>query len=117
MNKTIFCDNDCTLLKHYGGLHPIFISQPLALPNVHKCIAAWKDKDYTIVLTTGRPESMRDMTVQQLAYAGIFYDKLITGLPRGPRVIINDTKPDCDVTATAINIPRNQGFSQEHFEI
>ena len=117
MNKTIFCDIDGTLLRHYGGLGPIYGNKPVALPNVLQCIANWKDKDYTIVLTTGRPDSMRDITIKQLDYVGIFYDKLITGLPRGPRVVINDTKPDCDVTATAVNVQRNKGFSQEHFEI
>lgn len=117
MNKTIFCDIDGTLLQHHGGLHPIYTEKPVALPNVLQCIATWKDKDYTILLTTGRPESMREMTVKQLEYVGIFYDSLIMGLPRGPRILVNDTKPDCDITATAVNVERNVGFSEEHFSL
>ena len=36
MNKTIFCDIDGTLVKHHGGLGPISVSKPVALPNVLK---------------------------------------------------------------------------------
>ena len=83
MNKTIFCDIDGTLLKHHGGLYQITQSKAILLPNAIGCIKAWKDKDYRIILTTGRPESMRDLTVEQLREVGIFYDMLIMGLPRG----------------------------------
>jgi len=117
MNKTIFCDIDGTLLKHHGGLYQITQSKAILLPNAIGCIKAWKDKDYRIILTTGRPESMRDLTVEQLREVGIFYDMLIMGLPRGERIVINDCKPDRTITATAINIPRNEGFTEEHFII
>jgi len=48
---------------------------------------------------------------------GIFYDILIMGLPRGERIIVNDSKPDGTKTATAINLVRNKGFTEEHFLI
>ncbi len=109
MNKTIFCDIDGTLLKHHGGLYPITQNEPEILPDVIDVISTWKGKDYKIILTTGRPESMRKLTVDQLNSVGIFYDMLIMGLPRGERIVINDTKPDGTKTARAINIERNEG--------
>ena len=74
MNKTIFCDIDGTLLKHHGGLHQITQNEPELLPNVIDVISIWKAKDYKIILTTGRPESMRQLTIDQLNNFGIFYD-------------------------------------------
>tara|TARA_R100000084_G_scaffold109409_1_gene76401 strand:- start:3097 stop:3450 length:354 start_codon:yes stop_codon:yes gene_type:complete len=115
MNKTIFCDIDGTLLKHHGGLYPITQEKPELLPNVIEAIVSWKNKDYKIILTTGRPESMRKLTIDQLNTTGIFYDMLIMGLPRGERIVINDCKPDRTSTAKAINVPRNSGFTAEHF--
>tara|TARA_B110000211_G_scaffold231388_1_gene292902 strand:+ start:1087 stop:1437 length:351 start_codon:yes stop_codon:yes gene_type:complete len=112
--KTIFCDIDGTLLKHHGGLHPIMSEKPVILPNVIKSLARWSANDYTVILTTGRPESMRPLTIKHLEQVGIFYDQLIMGLSRGPRVLINDTKPNCNVTASAINVERNTGLSEEH---
>ncbi len=109
--KTIFCDIDGTLLKHHGGLYPITQNKPELLPNAIEAIVSWKNKDYTIILTTGRPESMRELTVEQLSGFGIFYDMLIMGLPRGERIVINDKKPDGTKTAGAINIERNEGIS------
>ena len=117
MNKTIFCDIDGTLLKHHGGLYPITQNEAEILPNVIDAISVWKGKDYKIILTTGRPESMRELTVEQLSSFGIFYDILIMGLPRGERIVINDSKPNGTKTATAINIERNKGLTEEHFLI
>jgi len=117
LNKTIFCDIDGTLLKHQGGLYPITQNKPELLPNVIDTISTWKEKDYKIILTTGRPESMRKLTVEHLDSVGIFYDILIMGLPRGERIIVNDSKPDGTKTATAINLVRNKGFTEEHFLI
>ena len=57
-------------------------------------ILEWNKKGYTIILTTGRRESNRELTIKQLQEAGIFYDQLIMGVGRGPRVVINDLKPD-----------------------
>lgn len=117
MNKTIFCDIDGTLLKHRGGLHEITQNGAELLPNVIHAISIWKGNDYKIILTTGRPESMRELTIEQLNSVGIFYDMLIMGLPRGERIIINDSKPDRTKTAAAINLERNKGFTEEHFLI
>ena len=61
----------------------------------------WDSKGYNIILVTGRKESMRKQTIEQLSDAGIIYDQLIMGIGGGSRVLINDFKKDSDVpTAT-----------------
>lgn len=63
--KTIFCDIDGTLLSHQGTLSCISEEQKV-LPGVHEKFDEWSFKNYTIILTTARPESMREMTIKQL---------------------------------------------------
>lgn len=113
--KTIFCDIDGTLLKHTGD---ILLNMKLneVLPNVNQTIRQWDRNNYRIILTTGRKESTRQQTVDQLKAAGIIYDQLIMGLPNGPRVLINDKKEKgIDNTAYAVNLVRNEGL--EHLDL
>jgi hypothetical protein len=63
-----------------------------------------------IILTTARPEGVRASTERQLHEAGIFYDQLVMGLPTGPRVLVNDAKPDGMKTAHAVNLVRDTGI-------
>lgn len=60
-DKTIFCDIDGTLLKHHGDgcLYKAMKNPPELLPNVIETIDRWKYNEYRVILTTGRPESMR----------------------------------------------------------
>ena len=53
---------------------------------------------------------MRKSTERQLRKAGVIYDRLIMGIGGGPRVLINDLKPDREGnTAIAINLKRDIG--------
>ena len=66
---------------------------------------------YTIILTTGRKEGLRDVTKKQLLELGIIYDQLIMGIGGGIRVLINDKKINTESqTAIAINLERNEGI-------
>ena len=108
--KTVFCDIDGTLLRHTGD---IVLNTKLTevLPNVNQTIRQWDRNNYRIILTTGRKESTRQQTSDQLKAAGIVYDHLIMGLPNGPRVLINDKKENgVDNTAYAVNLVRNGGL-------
>jgi hypothetical protein len=109
--KTIFCDIDGTLVTH--GL-PTENTSPLKalylLPGTIEKLSEWDAKGYNIILTTGRRESMRKATEEQLADLGIFYDRLIMGIGGGDRIVINDCKPDGRQTAFAFNIKRNEGI-------
>ena len=108
---TILLDIDGTLLKHWGSLEELMSNTAEILPGVKKKFQEWSLKDYNIILTTGRRESMREFTEKQLEDNNIFYDQLIMGFGRGPRVIINDTKPDSNIkTAIGITVERNKGL-------
>ena len=115
-NYTIFCDLDGTLWEQGD---PTEIAKPGYQPKIiHGSvdkIREWDSKGFKIILTTGRKESLRDVTVKQLSYAGIVYDQLVMGLPRGKRILINDSKPDMIDTAEAIVVTRNKGI--ENIEI
>lgn len=110
--KTIFCDIDGTLVEHATPYHA---SQPTHNLNIIdgtiEKLLEWDRLGYNIILTTGRKESLRTQTTDQLSRAGIFYDKLIMGIGGGERVLINDLKPNSDrETATAICLKRNEGI-------
>ncbi len=108
--KTIFLDIDGTLINHTNILTEQLKDAQLLDGTIEKLIE-WDRKGYNIILTTGRRESMRAKTEEQLSNLGIFYDKLIMGIGGGSRIIINDRKPNSsDDTCFAINIDRNKGI-------
>ena len=109
--KTVFCDIDGTLLPHTGNILEN-LQTTSVLPHVLESIRKWDKMNYRIILTTGRQESTRRQTEQQLMNAGIVYSDLIMGLPNGSRVVINDKKPNgIENTCYAINVPRNEGLA------
>jgi hypothetical protein len=109
--KTIFCDIDGTLIEHVGDITKNHNGTSI-LNNVKETIQKWDRLNYKIVLTTGRKESTRKQTEEQLAECGIVYDQLIMGLPNGDRVLINDRKTGSPRnTAYAVNLVRNEGMA------
>ena len=107
---TIFCDIDGTLVKHAPLTDSAKKTHKLELlPGTIEKLTEWEKNGYRIILTTGRKECTRTATEQQLQEAGIFYDQLIMGVGRGPRIVINDIKPDGMLTAYSINLVRNLG--------
>jgi len=111
MKKTIFIDIDGILVEHKGNLSKQILSKIKLLPGTLEKLNEWEGEGHRIILTTGRKESMRKFTEEQLLKLGIFYDQLIMGLNRGERIVINDSKPNNDVvTASAIQIERNVGI-------
>tara|TARA_R100001163_G_C4958742_1_gene123453 strand:+ start:86 stop:451 length:366 start_codon:yes stop_codon:yes gene_type:complete len=111
--KTIFCDIDGTLVKHYSPLEttkPDFKMD--ILPGTLDKLIEWDKKGYNIILITGRREGARKETERQLREIGVIYDKLIMGIGGGMRYIINDRKPNGVIDyAHAINLTRNEGIS------
>lgn len=114
---TIFCDIDGTLIKHVGGVsQQIKVYEHELLPNTIEAINTWDKLGYNIILTTGRKESMRQLTENQLTNLGIVYDQLIMGIGGGTRIIINDRKPNIEKnTCHAINVIRNKGIKYYDF--
>lgn len=114
--KTVFCDIDGTLLEHTGSIQDNLF-KPTLLPNVVETVRQWDKLNYTIILTTGRQESTRKRTEEQLLSMGIVYSHLIMGLPNGPRVILNDKKTrGVENTAYAVNLVRNQGLENVNLD-
>lgn len=112
MRKVIFLDIDGTLLLHRNlGLSGILTEEPTMLPNVLKKLNEWEAKQYRIILVTGRSESMRRFTEEQLQSLGIFYSALIMEVT-GDRILVNDKKPDGREAAFAINLDRNKGIGE-----
>jgi hypothetical protein len=110
--KTIFCDIDGTLIQHIGNLTDALLGNQKVLEGTIETLNTWERKGYRIILTTGRKESMRQVTEKLLSDLGIFYDLLIMGIGGGDRIIINDKKPDSDDnTCMAYNLIRNQGIN------
>ena len=109
--KTIICDIDGTLVKHEIPTKNTSPNKQLELlPGTVEKLSEWDAKGYNVILITGRRESMRRATEEQLARLGVFYDQLIMGIGGGDRILINDNKPDGRETAFAINLERNKGI-------
>ena len=108
--KTILMDIDGTIFYHKDNLYHMVKDVPVLLDGTIERLLEWRAKEYYIVLTTARPEGCRSATEEQLKNAGVFYDQLVMGLPAGPRVLINDIKPDGTLTAEGINLVRNEGI-------
>lgn len=109
---TIFCDIDGTLVTHSKPTESQLPTHKLdLLEGTIEKILEWDKLGYNIILTTGRKESLRKVTEQQLAEVGIIYDQLIMGIGGGKRYIINDKKPyGTENYAFAINLERNKGI-------
>jgi len=108
--KTIFCDIDGTLIEHYGSHETQIMRDPVLLDKTIEKFDEWDRKGYNVILTTGRRESSREITVKQLESLGIFYDQLIMGIGGFVRVLINDRKTDGRDTAFCYNVDRNHGI-------
>jgi len=110
-NYTIFCDLDGTLWEQGD---PTEIAKPGYQPKVIfgtvDKIREWDSKGFKIILTTGRKESLRDVTVKQLSFAGIVYDQLVMGIGGGSRVLINDLRANEDQSAFVFQPKRNEGI-------
>ncbi len=111
-NYTIFCDLDGTLWEQGD---PTEIAKPGYQPKIIRGtvdkIREWDSKGFKIILTTGRKESLRDVTVKQLSYAGIVYDQLVMGIGGGSRVLINDLRANGDQSAFLYQPKRNEGIA------
>lgn len=109
--KTIICDIDGCIFRRRGDITQAHLIDLELLPGVKEKWIEWDRAGYNIILMTGRRESTRSHTCAQLARAGIFYDQLIMGVGGGPRVLINDYKPNSKKpTAIAVNLKRDEGM-------
>lgn len=113
MSKTLIIDIDATMIFYdrEDGLN--INKKPVLLSGVKEAFQNYNKKGYNVILITGRRESLRQYTEEQLLSLNISYDQLIMGVSGYPRYIINDMKPDGTITARAFNIERNVGFDED----
>lgn len=114
--KTIFCDIDGTVFE-YRKFESYTTSECVLLPGVKEKFDQWKSMGHMIILTTARPEYLRDHTIKELESHEIPYDRIIMQIERGPRFLINDTDPEKPGRrATGINLIRDEGLINQPWE-
>lgn len=114
IRPTIFCDIDGLLLYHHGsGAGQQWYSDANLDSGADKFTDLLEKKGWYIVLVTARKECAREDTIRQLRDNGIVYDQLIMGVSSGPRILLNDSKPDYPETAFAMTLVRNASIDAQ----
>jgi hypothetical protein len=114
----LFVDIDGTLVTNSSVHFPPYVGGGKSLQkNINHLNSLYSSGKIKIVLTTSRPDYMRELTISELKEKGILYDHLITGLPHCKRIIINDFAnsnpyPSCE----AINILRNSDNLEDYLK-
>ncbi len=115
--KTIFSDIDGTLIEQvrFEDLNPNVVT---LLPGVKEKMTEWVNEGHYIVLTTARPEHLREITVNQMANAGIRYHQLVMGIGREERILINNNSKGepTKARAMAVAVGRDAGFNNSDWE-
>ena len=108
--NTYFCDIDGTIFK-YRKFETYTTTEVEPIKATVDQLNKWYDEGHMVVLTTARPEELREHTIEELELSNVPYDKLIMGIERGPRYIINDMDPNKPgERAIAINLKRDEGI-------
>jgi hypothetical protein len=110
-NPTFFVDIDGTLVK-YRKFAELENSVLEPIQDVIDTINNYYEQGAHIVITSARPETYRDFTIEELNKIGISYNQLILGLGRGTRVVINDNDPENPEISRSmgVNLNRNMGW-------
>jgi hypothetical protein len=107
LSKTWFIDIDGTIVEHNGYLNGM--DKPLE--GAIDFLKSIPEEDF-VVFTTARDNKFRTITQDFLRSNDIRYDLILYDLPPGERIVINDKKPSGLLMSHAINLGRNEGFSQ-----
>jgi len=112
--KTWFLDFDGTLVaqkSYHGDVDEIL---PTTIDFFNTII---KNDDF-VIITTGREEANHKKRIEGfMKKFNLRYDLIICNLPTGPRIVINDTKPDGSITAYSYSIQRDKGINLEEINI
>lgn len=108
--NTYFVDIDGTIFV-YRKFETYKTSEAELIKSSKQYLQQVKDEGHMIILTTARPEDLREHTEYELSKNNIPYDRLIMGIERGPRYLINDMDPkNPGQRAIAINTRRDEGI-------
>ena len=109
---TYFFDIDGTIFEYRK--FETYKSTPAVLtPGALEKLNEIKAAGHMIILTTARPADLYGHTQDELHANGVPYDKLVMGLARGPRHLVNDMSPtEPGERAIGWNLIRNEGLSK-----
>jgi len=109
-HHTYFFDIDGTIFK-YRKFETYESSDAVLTPGALRKLQEIYGAGHTIILTTARPEDLRDFTVTELLDHGIPWHQLVMGLARGPRHLVNDMSPtEPGLRAIPWNLERDEGL-------
>ena len=106
LSKTWILDVDGTIVKHNGYKVDGYDT---LLDGVEAFFATLPAEDKVILLTARKEEYLPTLK-EFLKTKKIRYDYLLTGMPMGERILVNDKKPSGLATAYAINKERDLPF-------
>ncbi len=112
LGKTWILDVDGTVVKHNGYK---IDGYDTLLDGVKEFFLRISPED-TVILLTAREEKYLDDLKRFLAVNNIRYDHLLTGMPVGERILINDRKPSGLDMAFAVNKNRDEALAVD-FEL
>ena len=108
--NTYFVDIDGTIFI-YRKFETYKTSEAEVIKSSKQYLQQVWDEGHMIILTTARPEDLRKHTEYELKKNGINYHRLIMGIERGPRYLINDMDPNKPgERAIAVNVMRDGGI-------
>ena len=105
--KTWIFDVDGTIVRHNGHLTR---EGDQLLPGVKELFESIPATD-VIVLMTARKAEYQGSLKRFLVKNNIRFDYLLTDMPQGERILVNDRKPSGLQTAYAVNKNRDQALS------
>ena len=110
MKNTIFCDIDGTIFE-YRKFETFKTTPAIPTPGSVEKMKQWDLDGHMIVLTTARPEWMREHTIKELKKNHVPWHRLIMGIGMGDRILINDLNPRYPGDrAFAYNVERDAGL-------
>ncbi len=110
LSKTWILDIDGTLVKHNGYK---IDGYDTLLDGVKEFFEKLPPDDKVVLLTARKEEYLEDL-IKFLKENGIRYDYLLTDMPMGERILVNDRKPSGLDMAFAVNKDRDDFFNIEY---
>ena len=104
----IFVDLDgCIVIHNY---HPDRVHDTFIQNSIEKLLY-WKNNGYYIILTTGRKKKLiKDVLKELKTDYNFCFDAILTDLPLGKRILINDTSSSGEIKAFSFSVERNKGI-------
>ena len=110
LSKTWILDVDGTIVKHNGYK---IDGHDTLLDGVKEFFEALPSDDKVILLTARTGDYLNDL-ILFLKKHSIRYDNIITDMPMGERILVNDRKPSGLAMAFSINKDRDSKFEIDY---